>query len=296
MRGASQSRSRAPDAQRRTRLPLGGRRLLRRHACGISSSGDRRPAVRRHCSMAGSTASPARESKHLRRRAVNVRPGARRRLPGDATRRSDERVAGQLRSSRVVHGGRMYFFADENRLRSFSQQATALTTSIWPTADDVPFQPRMENRRDVAGNPGHRCHLRRHAVLLRQRCIIEQQFPAADPRRRFGADARIHTPRASQTRPTLGAPCRQLEPSASASRPQRPNNQPTAATDAPVNRADGEDVLLDSPAAMGGYCPVSIRESGVWVRGRYDYRVEFGDLVLLTAGPARARRLTLPIR
>ena len=29
---------------------------------------------------------------------------------------------------------------------------------------------------------------------------------------------------------------------------------------------------------------MSIRENGVWIRGRYDYRVELADLVLLTAG------------
>jgi YHS domain-containing protein len=48
--------------------------------------------------------------------------------------------------------------------------------------------------------------------------------------------------------------------------------------------ATGEDIVLGALPAMAGYCPVTLRQEGVWVRGRYEYRVELGDYVFLTAG------------
>jgi YHS domain-containing protein len=46
-----------------------------------------------------------------------------------------------------------------------------------------------------------------------------------------------------------------------------------------------EDVILGALPSMSGYCPVTLRKNGEWIRGRYEYRVELGDYVFLTAGP-----------
>jgi YHS domain-containing protein len=43
---------------------------------------------------------------------------------------------------------------------------------------------------------------------------------------------------------------------------------------------------MTAEPAMGGYCPVTFREKGAWVRGRYDERVEIDGVVFFTAGAA----------
>jgi YHS domain-containing protein len=53
-----------------------------------------------------------------------------------------------------------------------------------------------------------------------------------------------------------------------------------------------EDIILSSLPAMTGYCPVTLRKEGAWVRGRYEYRVELGEHVFLTAGPRERDALT----
>ncbi len=42
--------------------------------------------------------------------------------------------------------------------------------------------------------------------------------------------------------------------------------------------------LLGGLPAMSGYCPVSLRQDGAWVRGRQEFSVTFKDVVFLTAG------------
>jgi YHS domain-containing protein len=48
---------------------------------------------------------------------------------------------------------------------------------------------------------------------------------------------------------------------------------------------------IESEPAMGGYCPVTLRDKGAWVRGRYDNRAKIDDLVFFTAGPAEQEAL-----
>jgi YHS domain-containing protein len=55
-----------------------------------------------------------------------------------------------------------------------------------------------------------------------------------------------------------------------------------------VKRGPGKgerDILLGSLPAISGYCPVTLRNEGTWIRGRYEHRVELDDLMYLTAGP-----------
>jgi YHS domain-containing protein len=53
----------------------------------------------------------------------------------------------------------------------------------------------------------------------------------------------------------------------------------------PRKDEDAEDILLTSEPAMGGYCPVTLKQKGLWVRGRYDDFAQVDNLVFLTAGP-----------
>jgi YHS domain-containing protein len=54
---------------------------------------------------------------------------------------------------------------------------------------------------------------------------------------------------------------------------------------APPRPSNEQDVVLGALPAMTGYCPVTLKKDGAWIRGRYEYRVELGSLVFLTAGP-----------
>jgi YHS domain-containing protein len=47
---------------------------------------------------------------------------------------------------------------------------------------------------------------------------------------------------------------------------------------------------LGALPAMSGYCPVSLREDGAWLRGRQEFGVAFNDFIFLTVG-ARERDL-----
>jgi YHS domain-containing protein len=51
-----------------------------------------------------------------------------------------------------------------------------------------------------------------------------------------------------------------------------------------------KDAALGALPAMSGYCPVSLREDGTWVRGRQEFSVVFKNITFLTAG-ARERDL-----
>lgn len=53
-----------------------------------------------------------------------------------------------------------------------------------------------------------------------------------------------------------------------------------------------EDVILGAAPSMAGYCPVTLRRDGAWVRGRYEFRVPLGPLAFLTAGPKERDALT----
>ena len=48
--------------------------------------------------------------------------------------------------------------------------------------------------------------------------------------------------------------------------------------------------IPEGKLAMEGYCPVSIREEGVWVRGSLSYPVEIGEKIYLLAGEAQQEK------
>jgi YHS domain-containing protein len=187
---------------------------------------------------------------------------------------SKVRSAGQLRHA-VLHRGRLYFFADENCLRQFTQQPETFENVDLDDGGRCPVSRQVE-RREVAGIPatvaiygGMRYFFA--SARHRARFLMEPEG--------FGATA---IPREVATQADSRLP--NASPHSEKSDAQRSAETDESAAVVPGKSTSGEDVLLDAQPAMGGYCPISIRENGVWIRGRYDYRVEFGELVLLTAG------------
>ena len=189
---------------------------------------------------------------------------------------SNERRAGQLRFA-ALHRGRIYFFADETCLHRFTQQPQLFENVDLAYGGRCPVTRRTENL-EVAGIPATVATyggIRYFFASMHQREVF-----LLDPES-FGARVKPQASSSSNDQAAASA-LPQLDKSEF-----HPTAGPDQSTDnGPGDRHSNEDILLDSQPAMGGYCPVSIRESGVWVRGRYDYRVELGDLVLLTAGPA----------
>jgi YHS domain-containing protein len=143
---------------------------------------------------------------------------------------------------------------------------------------------RVEYRRDVAGLPetavlvnGMR---RLFAGAYEQRLYLQQ--PA-----RY--DAVSSAPPASTATNAGGDP---VGPLAGGWRPSAPGEASTGSDDAPPDEAaaDGstgaaraEEQEVQPEPAMGGYCPVTLKTQGAWVR---ENRAELGDLMFLTAGPA----------
>jgi YHS domain-containing protein len=187
---------------------------------------------------------------------------------------SKKRRAGQLRYA-VVHRGRLYFVADEDCLRRFTAHPEQFENVDLADGGRCPVSRQIEQR-DVAGAPAT------VAIYGGTRYFFASAHHRAkflmDPES-FGAAASRHEI-ASQADPRLPNASPRLDRSDA----QSPAGTAKSAADVKARSNGGEDILLDSQPAMGGYCPVSIRENGVWIRGRYDYRVEFGKLILLTAG------------
>jgi YHS domain-containing protein len=187
---------------------------------------------------------------------------------------SKERRAGQPRHA-ALHRGRLYFFADESCLRRFTQQPEQFENIDLANGGRCPVSRRVEQR-DVAGMPDT------VAIYGGMRYF----FVSAHHRAQFLTDPETFGATANPRKIATQADSRlaNVSPHLGKSDAQLPAETDESATVVPGKSNRGEDVLLDAQPAMGGYCPVSIRENGVWIRGRYDYRVELGELVLLTAG------------
>ena len=206
-----------------------------------------------------------------------------------------ERTPGQVQFG-VIYGGRIYFFASaEAQARFMAAPARYVHADL---ADGGRcLVSRVEKNRDVPGLPetavlvgGMR---RLFAGAYEQSLYLQQpaRYEAGSPNplrlpqlaasSSGGWRARGSTPDGAAGAPTLaddatGAAAEAADGSAG----------PTPADGKASGGAAGEEEQLDSDPAMGGYCPVTLRDRGSWVRGRYDDRVVVEGLLFFTAGPA----------
>jgi YHS domain-containing protein len=200
---------------------------------------------------------------------------------------SGQRMAGKVEFG-VVQSGRLHFFASAEAREKFVADPAAYANA--DLADNGKcLVSRVEYGRDVAGLPetavvvnGMR---RLFAGAYEQRLYLQQ------PGR---YDAVSSAPPASSAAPSAGDA---VGPLAGGWRPSTAGESPTGepSADAPADEisADGSaggsrgaEPGIHAEPVMGGYCPVTLKTKGLWVRGRYDNRAVLGDLVFLTAGPA----------
>lgn len=222
----------------------------------------------------------------------------------------------------MLYGGRTYFFADEPARARFVAQPSRFVDADLADGGKC-IVSRLEARQDVAGLP-------ETAVLTGG---MRRLFAGAHQQQRYlqnpaayeggGAAAvsgltDLHAssgtwrpaaagsvPEAAPGTASQPAPSNSRQPSqspgAQALGAQSPGAQPPGAQPPSAqspNSHDGHqggEIPLPSDPAMGGYCPVSIRRRGAWVRGRYEDRVTVDALEFFTAGPAeRAEFMATP--
>ncbi len=200
-----------------------------------------------------------------------------------------KRVPGKVQFG-IVHGGRIHFFAnDEARGRFVADPARYADADLADGGRCI--VSRVEYRRDAAGLPetavlvgGMR---RLFAGAYEQRLYLQQpaRYDAASTAPP-AATASVVTNESAQP----GA--RGWQSALQASIGSSPDGAPSAEAsspeslgkEAPDSPGEEETAIAPEPA-MGGYCPVTLKTKGVWVRGRYDDRAEIGGLDFFTAGP-----------
>jgi YHS domain-containing protein len=189
-----------------------------------------------------------------------------------------ERVAGRLEFG-LVHNGRLYFFATAERRAEFQADPARLIDADLVDGGRCPVS-RVDRQRRVAGIPA--------TVALHNG--LRYQFASARDRETFLTapdryeivDAKTRVA-ASDALPLAAAPT--PRPSPDDAEPDDVAGEGGAYADVGAESGLGEE------PALGGFCPVSIQRDGLWVRGRYDYRVERDGVLLVTAGPEQKQAL-----
>jgi YHS domain-containing protein len=194
---------------------------------------------------------------------------------------TSERIPGRPEFG-VTFGGRVYFFATAARRDEFMAAPARFTNADLADGGQC-LVTRVDKRRDVAGLPETAVlvgGLRRLFAGAYERSLYFQ-----NPERYNAASAAPDTPLPSDPAYAPSAVANDASPAPSA----------TALLDAGSRGASPTGKVTDEPAAarddsvmpdavMGGYCPVTIRMKGQWVRGRYDDVAQVEDLLFLTAG------------
>jgi YHS domain-containing protein len=178
-----------------------------------------------------------------------------------------ERSAGRPQHA-AIRGGRLYLFSDESCLHKFMEQPARFENVDVAVGGRCVVSQRLDHR-DISGIP--------ETVAIHEG--LRYYFASAHQRRLFldDPDRYVTSNRANTTSAATSAI---KMPQSKGSAPNIVDSQPSG------DDKHSDQMVLDQQPLMGGYCPVTIRQHGIWIRGRYDYRVEVDDLVFLTAGPA----------
>ena len=189
--------------------------------------------------------------------------------------RAKKRIAGKLEHG-ILHERRLIFFAGLKEQRAFEADPTRYE-NVDLVLDGRSVVSMIDDKRWVEGLP---------ATVVVHRGL--RYFFANDYQRRIF----LKSPgRYDGTGDSVEYPNQLMEGTAAAGRPNAFQQAPPAArkafgTIAPAAQA----ASLGTLPAMSGYCAVSLKEDGRWVRGRQEFSVAFNDFVFLTAG-ARERDL-----
>jgi YHS domain-containing protein len=210
---------------------------------------------------------------------------------------SGRRVAGQLECG-LIHGKRIYLFADQNRLRAF-QSAPDAYLNADVVDDGACVVTKITERRYAPGLPATVALVdgrRYYFASAYQRRIFEQN-PApflVQPLRNPLAGAKLEVPALTDVLDIdsldFGDQGRMLAkvPTSSFNMIKRSSEQKKPAQASDTEDADDNDDFMHT-RAMSGYCPVTIRTQSTWRRGKIKFRHTFdGKLYFLAGSEERA--------
>ncbi len=190
---------------------------------------------------------------------------------------TNKRTAGLLELG-VVHRDRLYFFASEEQREKFLEEPRRYDEADIAIGGRCPVS-RCERHVEVPGMPATSAV--HHGLRFLFASAHERAMFLANPSKYDGTqDGRPLAPPPA-LKPNVGD-----QKLAAAPRSRLAPGQKRSAFG-----GAGGDVVLGTSPAMGGYCPVTLKEQGLWVRGRYENRVDLGGLVLLTAGEEQKKAL-----
>jgi YHS domain-containing protein len=190
---------------------------------------------------------------------------------------SDQRKPGKLELG-AIHRDRLYFFASEEQRQKFLEDPRRFDDADVALDGRCPVS-RVERHVDVPGMPATATTYRGLRFLFAS--AHERDLFLADPAKYDGSQ-----PGRTPPPPTVAK--------TNESDPRVPNSSRRHRVGGQKRSAFGDQpdaVILGALPAMAGYCPVTLKEQGLWVRGRYENRVDLGGLVLLAAGPKEKETL-----
>jgi YHS domain-containing protein len=190
-----------------------------------------------------------------------------------------EREPGRLDCG-VLHGSRLAFFASKDDRKYFLESPTGFTAVDLALGGQC-VVTRRDQGKSVAGIPGT------VAIFQGMRFV----FASAHDRQLFLKNPGAYAALSSETDPhTQSSAVATLPPDETIVAPSI--NGKASGKSAKPSGSNDTDVILGALPAMAGYCPVTLRTSGTWIRGRYENRVELGEFAFLTAGPKERELLT----
>ena len=190
---------------------------------------------------------------------------------------TEKRVAGKLEYG-ILHRRRLIFFAGPDEQRRFAE-APDKYENVDLVLDGRSVVSMIDDRKWVAGVPGtvviHRGLRYFFANDFERRIFLKS------PGRYDGTGQKVEQPNLLMESQTVSG--RLTAEAFQQSSAKKGNGFNTS-------QATAKEALLGALPAMSGYCPVSLRQDGTWVRGRQEFSVNFKQIVFLTAG-ARERDL-----
>lgn len=204
-----------------------------------------------------------------------------------------KRVTGQIECA-LLHGNRIYFFADQDRLRSFQA-----TPDEYVNADLVDggacVVSKLTEKKFAPGLPDTVAVVdgRRYFFASAYHRRIFEQNPApflVQPLRNPRAAARLEVPAFTEVLDIDSLDWGEQSPPLAAEATS-PFNKIRSAPDKKKGRQirgaedpnDDEDSIQSR--AMAGYCPVTLRTQNSWRRGKVKFRHTFDGKVYFLAGP-----------
>ena len=184
-----------------------------------------------------------------------------------------ERLLGKLEYA-IEHSGRLYMFASRQNREQFQSNPKAYLRADLAN-DGFCLVSEIDSDKQIAGMP-------ETTVMVDG---MRYMFAGDYQRRKFAANIRHYgVERHLLTRPANGAP--ELRVS------QTPSGSNKKEEAKPLKDESAHEVA-DASFAMDGYCPVTIHQRNIWVRGSLQFQSEYQGRTYLLSGEAEKNRFEL---